>query len=170
MCIRDRYYCVQTDLAPLDCDAYRPFCVGNFMYISIRQAHCHIKYHYCTTFNTPPMIGSVQSQASILTEREGKELARMSKDMGESMKFLAEEFSVLQFITEAYLDTYPQHRQILISIASQYIANCTSFDNRLGTGVGPRLARWDKGAYLRGHNLYGKVLMTIASKLKKPIR
>ena len=161
------HHCIQTQCPELECDAVRSFPYHNFMFQTVRQAHCYTKYVFCTTHNLPPMERSVKLLARIMRTVNQRELLEIEKTMGECDKFSFEEFDVVYNITCARVNAYPHLYAKICNIEHSYIVNATQMDGRLGTGCSPGICRWEKGAFLRGANIYGKVLMTIQNQLKE---
>ena len=164
------HHCIQTLSPELECDDVTPFMYQDYIFQTIRQAHCYSKYFYCVNYNVPPMESSIRLLARIMRTEKQAELLEIEKTLGECDKFSLEEFDVVYYITCARMSRHPQLYGTLLKVRNDYIVNATRCDARLGSGCSPGIARWEKGAYLRGANIYGKVLMTILIEIKQMLK
>lgn len=160
------HLCLQQDLKPLGPDYELEFAYTGYKVQTIRQAHCLMKFVYCSQHNTI-QTNHIVLNNKILNTTCQKRLHQLLNSMGDCEAWSRDEYDVLYYIVLQRMSTHPSLNIHLDSNDVRYIVNACRLNAVMGNGETVLVTRYKKGAFLQGGNFLGKIYMTLRTQLSQ---
>ena len=143
-----KYICLQTDLPQLAPGFHAKFSVGEYSFVTIKQA---------LTFFKQQSHDQEDHEALALIQRTSDcyELDKLAKAIPVNYRWSLGFSRTLEKIVTNRMEQYPHYYVILATAGTKTIINADERDIRCGIGENPRAARWCPDAHLKGRNLLG---------------